>query len=59
MNEGYTMTMFWAGALMAFTPLVFASVLLGVWWYQRKRRRGAGETSDMVSPASHSQNQGQ
>lgn len=29
--------MFWAGALMALTPLVFAAIVLGVWWFQRKR----------------------
>ena len=31
--------MFWAGALMALTPLVFAAVVLGVWWFQRKRAK--------------------
>jgi hypothetical protein len=29
--------MFWAGALMALAPLVFAGVVIGVWWLQRKR----------------------
>jgi hypothetical protein len=31
--------MFWAGALMALTPLVFAAVVIGVWWFQRKKQR--------------------
>jgi hypothetical protein len=31
--------MFWAGALMALTPLVFAAVVIGVWWFQRRRAR--------------------
>jgi hypothetical protein len=26
--------MFWAGALMALTPLVFAGVVIGVWWFR-------------------------
>lgn len=30
--------MFWAGALMALTPLVFAAVVIGVWWVQRKKQ---------------------
>jgi prepilin signal peptidase PulO-like enzyme (type II secretory pathway) len=29
--------MFWAGALMAFVPIIFAGVVLSVWWYQRKK----------------------
>ncbi len=31
--------MFWAGALMVFTPLAAAGIVIGVWWYQKKRRR--------------------
>jgi hypothetical protein len=31
--------MFWAGALMALTPLVFAGVVIGVWWFQRRKER--------------------
>ena len=31
--------MFWAGALMALAPLVFAGVVIGVWWFQRKRAK--------------------
>ena len=39
MNEGFSTSMFWAGALMAVTPLVFAGVILAVWRYQRRRAR--------------------
>lgn len=39
MNEGFTMSMFWAGAMMAFVPLIFFGVLVGVWWYRRKQSR--------------------
>jgi hypothetical protein len=31
--------MFWAGALMALTPLVFAAVVIGVWWFQRRKEK--------------------
>jgi hypothetical protein len=37
--------MFWVGALFVFTPIVFAGVILGVWWYGRRReRRARGES---------------
>jgi hypothetical protein len=35
-----SLSMFWAGALMVFTPLVCGAVVLGVWWRQRVRARG-------------------
>jgi hypothetical protein len=31
--------MFWAGALMALAPLIFAAIVLGVWWHQRKKEK--------------------
>jgi hypothetical protein len=31
--------MFWAGALMALTPLVFAGIVIGVWWLQRRKHK--------------------
>ena len=34
-----SLSMFWAGLLMVFTPLVCAAVVLGVWWRQRVRAR--------------------
>ena len=34
--------MFWAGALMALTPLVFAGVVIGVWWFQRRKAKKSG-----------------
>jgi hypothetical protein len=39
------MSMFWAGALMAFTPIAFAGIVIGVWWFQRRKAahgRGKG-----------------
>jgi hypothetical protein len=31
-------SMFWAGALMAFTPIICAAVVIGIWWIQRKKK---------------------
>ena len=36
-DDALSLSMFWAGALMVFTPLIFAAVVLGVWWRGRKR----------------------
>jgi membrane protein implicated in regulation of membrane protease activity len=35
-DDALSLSMFWAGALMVFAPIVFASIVLGVWWYQRR-----------------------
>ncbi len=45
-HDAADLAMFWVGALFAFTPLVFFGVVIGVWWYQQKRKsraRGAGQ----------------
>jgi hypothetical protein len=42
-DDALSLSMFWAGALMVFTPLIFAAVVLGVWWRQRGRKRGEPE----------------
>ena len=38
--------MFWVGALFVFTPIIFAGIVLGVWWYGKKHppedKPGAG-----------------
>ena len=36
-GDELSLSMFWAGALMVFTPIIFASVVVGVWWHQRRR----------------------
>ncbi len=40
-------SMFWAGALMAFTPIAFAGIVIGVWWFQR--RKGADERGPQIT----------
>jgi hypothetical protein len=45
-DDMLSLSMFWAGALMVFTPLIAGSVVLGVWWRQRRsaqRGRPAGQ----------------
>jgi hypothetical protein len=35
-HDGLEQGMFWAGALMAIAPVLFAGIVLGVWWHQRR-----------------------
>jgi hypothetical protein len=43
-HDTLSLSMFLAGALMAFTPLICAAAVLAVWW--RQRARAGGETPD-------------
>lgn len=36
-DDALSLSMFWAGALMVFTPLIFAGTVLTVWWRQRQK----------------------
>lgn len=36
-DDALSLSMFWAGALMVFTPLICAGTVVGVWWYQRRK----------------------
>ena len=36
-DDALSLSMFWAGALMVFAPIIFFATVIGVWWYQRKR----------------------
>ncbi|MFL5574820.1 MAG: hypothetical protein ACJ79S_02475 [Gemmatimonadaceae bacterium] len=38
-DDALSLSMFWAGALMVFTPLLGAAAVLGVWWRQRLKER--------------------
>ena len=48
-HDALSLSMFWAGALMVFTPLVAAGVVLAVWWYQKKK--GQGPRAGKSTPA--------
>jgi hypothetical protein len=49
-DDVLSLSMFWAGALMVFTPLIFAGVVIGVWWRQR-RKSAPGTQTDSPPPA--------
>ena len=44
-DDALSLSMFWAGALMVFTPLIVAAVVVAVVWRQRTKetRAGAGD----------------
>jgi hypothetical protein len=42
-DDAMSLAMFWAGALMVFTPIISASLVVGIWWFTKRRReRDAG-----------------
>ncbi len=47
-SDSLEQTMFWTGAMFAFTPILFAGTVLAVWWRGQRRNRaqapGAGDT---------------
>jgi hypothetical protein len=45
-DDALSLSMFWAGALMVFTPLIGGGLVLGIWWRQRRvaQRRPPGPT---------------
>lgn len=50
-DDALSLSMFYAGALMVFTPLVGGGVVVGVWWRQRRaaQRRELGGQVPTVS----------
>jgi hypothetical protein len=34
-DDVLSLSMFWAGLMMVFMPLIFAGTVIGVWWRQR------------------------
>ena len=45
-DDVLSLSMFWAGALMVFTPLVCAAAVLTVWWRTRERPPAAPAPPD-------------
>jgi hypothetical protein len=42
-DDAMSLAMFWAGVLMVFAPLVSAGLVIGIWWFTRRRPdRAAG-----------------
>lgn len=44
MNEGLNTSMFWVGAMFAFTPVVTVGTVLIIWWYTTGRKRREKES---------------
>jgi hypothetical protein len=42
-DDAMSLAMFWTGMLMVFAPIVSAGLVVGIWWFTRKRpERAAG-----------------
>lgn len=37
MNHALDTSMFWVGAMFAFTPIIVGGAVIGIWWWMRKR----------------------
>lgn len=42
--------MFWVGAMFVLTPMLFAGVILGIWWYTRKRDASRAAAEGVPDP---------
>ena len=40
-DDAMSLAMFWAGVLMVFTPLISAGLVIGIWWFNKKRHEKA------------------
>lgn len=40
-DDPVSAAMFWVGALFVVTPMVFAGIVIGVWWFQKKKAAAA------------------
>ena len=50
-DDALSLSMFWAGALMVFTPLITAAVVIAVVWRQRKKETRGRAASPTRVPA--------
>jgi uncharacterized membrane protein len=46
-NHALDVSMFWVGALFAFTPVIVGGTVIGIWWWMRKR----GALDEPVRPS--------
>ena len=57
-DDALSLSMFLAGALMVFTPMIGASIVLAIWWRKKRRPSAAPDeqsaTTQRGSDASHS-----
>jgi len=45
MNSALDTSMFWVGAMFAFTPILVGGSVIAVWWWHRRRDAEARRTS--------------
>ena len=50
-DDALSLGMFWAGALMVFAPVIFAGIVLAVWW--RHRPRPIDDEEQLSPPSAH------
>jgi len=48
-DDALSLGMFLAGALMVFTPMIGASIVLAIWWRKKRRRSGTAEQPNVVT----------
>ncbi len=48
--DALSWSMFWVGALFVFTPMLFAGIILGVWWHGRKQQATRGPETLTTPP---------
>ena len=49
-DDVLSLSMFWAGLLMVLAPMLFAAVVLAVWWRQRTAPPGAAAGDGRGAP---------
>lgn len=49
-DDALSLGMFWAGALMVFTPIICATIVLAVWWRHRPR---PADDEELSAPSAH------
>jgi len=50
-NHALDTSMFWVGAMFAFTPIIVGGTVIGIWWWMKKRGALDEESSpEMQAP---------
>jgi hypothetical protein len=49
-DDALSLSMFWAGALMVFTPMIGAGIVLTIWWWKKRRALAGGDVATMQVP---------
>ena len=50
-DDALSLSMFWAGALMVFTPMIGAGIVLTVWWWKKRRVLVGGDVAGTHVPS--------